>query len=158
MRKFNFFMMLFLLVGFSAFGQYQQTTSLSCFQSPDGTPMTLSFTNVPSPASGGVVTFYYQGDLDLSTEVFDVSDEGTNIIGTSPPASGQCQTSLDSFKINVTLTQLTSWAADGVIDFTLSPATNVSTTLCTPCTGAQAKIEYTAGGGPNDATVFYSSG
>ena len=154
MRKFNFFMMLFLLVGFSAFGQYQQTTSLSCFQSPDGTPMTLSFTNVPSPASGGVVTFYYQGDLDLSTEVFDVSDEGTNIIGTSPPASGQCQTSLDSFKINVTLTQLTSWAADGVIDFTLSPATNVSTTLCTPCTGAQAKIEYTAGGGPNDATVF----
>ena len=80
-----------------------------------------------------------------ATEYIEVFDENGVLIGQTIPSQNfadQCKATLDSIAFPITIADLTAWSADGIITFTITPQTTISTTLCTPCSGGQVKLEY----------------
>lgn len=156
MKKFNLFLLLLILSVPVAMAQYSQVSSLTCFPSPAGTSISTSFTGLPSPAGDGTITLLYQGDIDNSSEYLTLYGENNTLIGPTIPSgvfADQCKGTLDSISFTVTVSQLVSWMANGSVDFTVTPQSAVSTTLCTPCSGAQIRISYPSVTGPDDAGI-----
>lgn len=145
------------IIAFSLNAQFNQTSTLTCLPSPDGTTLGVTFNNALTPAADGELTFYYQGDIDNATEYIELFDENNTLIGQTTPSgvfADQCKSTLDSVTFIIPLADLQSWAADQIIDFTIDPQATISTTLCTPCTGGQLKLEYLSVSGANDAAVL----
>ena len=156
MKKLNLLLILsFLLISVS-YGQYSSTSPLTCFPAPVGSSITGTFTSVPQPSAAGTVTLLYQGDIDNATEFLRIYDENLVLIGQTIPSgvfANQCKATLDSITFPVTIADLSSWAADGIITFTVTPQTTVSTTLCTPCSGGQVRLDYAPLTADNDAAM-----
>lgn len=84
------------------------------------TTVTGPFT--PPPTGAGNLQVTFNGDFDFSTESTNLRDENGNIIGVI--SGPQCGTA--TINISVTQAQLTSWAANGTMNFTLDANTNVN--------------------------------
>ena len=142
------------MVCLSGFSQYQIITPLTPLTTPTGSTTSLSMTNPKSPAGPGTITVYYQGDFDSGTETGDLFDENGTLIGTTASGVTQCSATLDSVKFPVTVSQISTWVADGVINFDFTITTAVNPTLCSS-TGdnVQVKLEYAPVTGPNDIGI-----
>ncbi|MBL4708163.1 MAG: hypothetical protein JKY48_06970, partial [Flavobacteriales bacterium] len=156
MKKINLLTFLILFAASISYAQYSGRSTLTCFPAPSGSSITGTFNSVPSPASAGTVTLIYQGDIDNATEFLEIFDENGVKVGQTIPSgifADQCKATLDSISFPASIADLTSWAADGIITFTVTPQTTVSVTLCTPCSGGQVKLEYAPLTGPDDAAT-----
>ncbi|MEQ8623671.1 MAG: T9SS type A sorting domain-containing protein [Vicingaceae bacterium] len=155
MKKINLLITIFLAASLSMFAQnrFSQTTALTCFVAPTGTSFTQTITTNFLPSGDGTLTVYYQGDVDFNTETIDVFDENNNLIGATVPApSGQCSANLDSVTFTIPRADLQSWLANQSIDFTLDPDPSIGF-FCTPCSGAQLKLEFDVIQASDDAAV-----
>ncbi|KAB1062081.1 hypothetical protein F3059_12380, partial [Salibacter halophilus] len=127
--------------------------------------MTFTFNNVNSlgsPGGNGTLTVTYHGDLDGSTETFDLEDENNNVLATSLNTPGNQCSAQGTSTFTIPLTDLNNWATDGIIEFETIGASAVSSGICN-CnfggTGASASysvtmvLNYPTVSGPNDAGV-----
>lgn len=89
---------------------------------------TFVFNGTPAPTADGELVINALGDLDFSSEYYDVFDENGNNIGRIGQQSPQC--GVISTSIALPQADLANWAADGVISFNLIGTSAVSTTLC----------------------------
>jgi hypothetical protein len=135
---------------------FSQSTTFTCFASPAGTSALFNIPTPATPSADGTITLYYRGDIDNSTEFMTLIDENGGTIGQTIPSGSfadQCKTTEDSIMFNVPLATLITWVANGSVDFEVDPESTISTTLCTPCSGARIKLEYPQVTGPNDIGV-----
>lgn len=144
-----------LLVGsLTAHGQqYDVTAPARCIAAAGDTVM-LHFNGVPSPASGGTVTFYFEGDLDgtgSNLEAFDFYSENGSLL-TSSTSIGQCS-GFDSVTYTIPFDSLITWGSDGTIFFIADATQAVGPTVCTQGTCASARLQYTFVTVPNDIRV-----
>lgn len=151
-----------LLVVFSVFAvvanaQLYNTTQTNCTNVSGGT-INFNFTNLGTPAGDGTLTLQYHGDLDLSTETFDLLDENNNVIAAGLTTTAQCSGQGTS-TFTIPVGDLIAWSANGSIDFSAEGSTAVSANICN-CTfggsGASASfsvtmtLEYPEVTGPDD--------
>jgi hypothetical protein len=143
-----------------SYAQFSQITPNNCVATGVDT-LFFSLSNAQAASTNGTLTFYYQGDIDggvPGNEHFDLLDENNNLIGTSAPGIGgfasQCRSTQDSLTFIIPITDLTSWSADGVINFKAVRGSGVSQTLCTaPGSCVQIKLEFLTVSGQNDIGV-----
>ena len=156
--------LIILLVPVASIAQNFNATVSNCTNSTGGN-MTFTFNNVNSlgaPGGNGTLTVIYHGDLDGSTEVFDLEDENNNVLATSLGTPGNQCTAQGTSVFTIPLTDLINWASDGIIEFETIGGTAISSGICN-CnfggTGASAsysvtmELDYPTVSGPNDAGV-----
>lgn len=134
--------------------QFYNTLTPSRCIATDGDTVNLIFNGVPSPATGGTVTFFYEGDLDLTGptgEFFEIFSENGALLATTNNTS-QC-TGFDSITYNAPIDSLIAWSADGIITFVADASQAVGPTVCTQGTCISARLEYQFVTVPNDARV-----
>lgn len=147
--------MVFIVAGpFAASAQFYNTLTPSRCIATDGDTVNLIFNGVPSPATGGTVTFYYEGDLDgtgANLENFEIfSENGGFLVATN--SVSQCS-GFDSVTYTAPIDSLIAWSADGVISFVADASQRVGPTVCAQGTCISARLEYTFVTVPNDARV-----
>ena len=153
MKKFNYLLSMMIAFVMTSSAQTTLLSTSSCLPAVAGTTLPISLTQAPPANSAGVLTVYYQGDFNAFNETADIFDENAVLIGTTPFII-QCNINgQDSVIYNIPLSDMSAWAADGVIDFDFTPTANVNPAECNPCGEIQFKLEYTPITGDNDASV-----
>lgn len=137
---------------------FTATTATAVYSAPSGGNFgPVSLTNVPPvPLGSATVEFFYRGDLDFPTsnEYFDLIDENGSTIGRSNSAT-QCNPNYQSRTFTIPQATITSWAADGTIQFRFNAGTGVNgSTLCSQPSGAYVTISYPYSPAPYDAGCF----
>lgn len=130
---------------------YEDTTAILCGVT-NGASGTMSIANPwVSVAGDAELVFYYQGDLNSSSENYELRDEsGTLLITGSDPS--QCNSNLASDTITVSKNDVLSWVSDGQIDFTLISSGAVDD-ICGGGSCAKVKISYPSKSVPDDAGI-----
>lgn len=146
--------LLLIGLGWSASAQQYDVKSGSRCIVNDGDTLMLMFSAVPTPASGGTVTFTFSGDLDgtgTNLEAFDFYSENGGLL-TSSFSISQCS-GVDSITYNIPLDSLIDWGSDGTIFFIADATSAVGATVCNPGTCAEARLAYQFVTVPNDIRV-----
>lgn len=133
--------------------QYDMKSGSRCIAA-DGDTVMLMFSGVPTPASGGSVTFTFSGDLDgtgTNREAFDFYSENGILLASSFSIS-QCS-GVDSITYNIPLDSLIDWSSDGTIFFIADATSAVGVNVCSPGTCAEARLTYQFVTVPNDIRV-----
>lgn len=142
--------LLLVIGGFDGFAQvYNGVTQRRCAPNT-GDTVVLTLTNVPSPAGNGTIRFKTGGDLDLTTEFFELFSENGGLIGTSPSMS-QCDSATISF--TVPIDSLLDWGSDGTITFVADASSQVNSGVCSAGNCAQVELDYPFVTVPNDIRV-----
>lgn len=135
------------------YGQsFVDSTAATC-NVGDGISATLTLASIPPAASDAVLTFYYKGDLDGSTnEFYNLYDENNNLIGRSNPTT-QCGPVFSSRTFNIPMARVATWAADGKTEFRAVPEIGINNSTCPGSNCVFVKLAYDGISGPNDAGV-----
>jgi parallel beta-helix repeat protein len=136
------------------YGQtFIDSTAVTC-NVGDGIPATLTLASIPPAASDAVLTFYYKGDLDGSTnEYYNLYDENNVLIGRSNPTT-QCGATYASRTFNIPQATVATWAADGKTEFKADPQVGINNSTCPGSNCVFVSLAYDGISGPNDAGVI----
>jgi hypothetical protein len=107
-------------------------------------PNTFSFGNPPQPTTNGTLVVRALGDLDLSSEIWQIQDENAlplNVIGASGLPNTQCASTL-SISIPLIQADIASWASDGVVDFSAIDINNEIGAICSNNSFIEMQLTY----------------
>ena len=95
----------------------------------------------PTPRGVGTLTIEYVGDLNFGSEYYDILDEGSASLGTTPNV-GQCDSVKRTLVLTIPRAALSGYAADGVVSFIADATPNVGT-FCDPdLQGVSMRLTY----------------
>lgn len=118
----------FFLSAIVAKAQLYSSTQSNCTNVTGGT-ININFGNLGTPAGDGTLTVLYHGDLDLTTETFDLVDENNNTIAAGLTTTSQC-TEQGVATFTIPIADLINWGANGSIDFSAVGSSAVSASIC----------------------------